>query len=698
MARKEIPGPAWDENQVLVRTTRSVVSAGTERMILDLAKKSLLGKALSRPDLVRQFLAKMKREGMAAAFGKAMAKLDTPVPVGYSAAGVVLETGSAVEGLREGMLVACGGARYANHADLIAVPRRLCVPVPTGVTDEDAAFTTVGAIAMQGVRQLSPDVGEVHVVLGLGLIGMLTAQILQASGCRVLGFDPDPHKRNMAAGLQVETCTAEALEQRTLAATQGHGADGVVLAASTRSNDPIETAARLCRSKGRVVILGMVGLEVPRQPFYEKELELKLSMSYGPGRYDPVYEEKGVDYPYGHVRWTEQRNMSAFLDLVAQEKVRPAGLVTHRFPFEQALDAYQLLESGAGYVGIVLEYGDSPDRARTMRRLTPFQPVPGKPMVALVGAGSFARAVLMPRLRRLGVPVLGVATASAVTAEHAADRLGAELVSTDYRELVADDRVDAVFVLTRHDQHAQQVIFALERGKHVFCEKPLAINEEQLAALAETAAASTGQLMVGFNRRFSSHAARVRAHFADRGPLHMVYRINAGEIPPGSWLQDTTRGGGRIVGEACHFIDLMSFVTGAPPLSVRAHAARHGREDLPDRDDMTAVIEFGDGSIGTLHYLAGGSAALPKEYLEVHAGGRSAVCNDFRRTTLGDGARKRRFRTRGQDKGFDAELRAFLGSLQEGEPAIALDSLLATTRATFAIETSLRTGETVALA
>jgi len=698
MNREHVPDPALDAQKVLIRTTRSLISSGTEKMILEIAKKSLVGKAVSRPDLVKRVVRKIRTEGLAATWKKVTAKLDQPVPVGYSATGVVLDRGSGTSHLTPGTRVACAGARHANHADVIAVPHRLCVPVPDGVSDEDAAFTTVGAIAMQGVRQAQPGIGEVFVVSGLGLLGLITVQILKAAGCVVLGQDPDRTKMELARELGADGCEDDEIRDLAARITQGAGVDGVIITAATKSSAPIHLAGELCRQKGRVVVVGLVGMDVPRDLYYAKELDLRLSMSYGPGRYDPNYEERGNDYPYGYVRWTEQRNMASFLQLVSEGKVTPGRLVTHRFPFDRALEAYRLLEEGSGYIGIILEYDAEVAPTQSVRVGRALRPASGELGVAMIGAGSFAKGVLFPRIKKRGVPIIGVATGTGISAAHTAKSLGAELAATDYHEVLADDRVQVAFVLTRHHLHAQQTSDALRASKHVFVEKPLAITPAGLDQVRQAAQEGSTQIMVGFNRRFSSHARRIREALGGRGPLGMIYRVNAGRIPIDSWIQNPEEGGGRVIGEVCHFVDLLGFFAGDRPVRVQARVVRSGAQDVPDRDNLTTVIEYADGSLGTIHYFADGSGAVAKEYVEIHGGGRSAILDDFRQTTLAIGDAKQTHRSKGQDKGFDTEIDAFFESIRSGTPAIPFEELDRTTRVTFAIEESLRAGEPVEIA
>lgn len=743
----EVPAPQCAPGSVVVRTRFSVISAGTEKMLMELAKKSLLAKARARPDLVKRVVAKARVEGVGPALRKALAKLDEPVSLGYSASGDVVEAGAEAGGLRPGDRVAVGGGGYATHAEFNFVPRNLCVRVPEGVSHADAAFATVGAVAVQGVRQASPLLGEHVVVIGLGLLGLLTVQVLKANGCAVLGVDLDSNRADLAKKLGADAVAVSDVEGASEAFTSGRGADAVIIAAASSDNGPIETAARVSRQKGRVVAVGLVGLDVPRDAFFRKELDLRLSMSYGPGRYDPAYEEGGADYPLPYVRFTEQRNMESFLYLVEQGKVTPQALVTHVEPFENALDAYAALigaDAGAGDrdadakpLGVLLEYPtDAPlvrsvplapyeDRGtRETRRGTgsrdgtgPRQETgsrdgarprhearPRHMHVGFVGAGAFARSVLLPEIgRRRDVRLAGVCTATGRSAQQAAQRFGFAFATTDDARVLDDPDTDAVFVATRHDSHAALAAAALRAGKHVFVEKPLCIREEEMgeveAALADARRAGRDPcLMVGFNRRFSPHGRALRTGFGERGraPLVVSYRVNAGAVPDQSWVQDPAVGGGRIVGEACHFVDFCGAVVGSEPIAVWATAVSGDRASAVSPDSVVLNVEYACGSLASIQYLAGGHRDLPKERCEVLGGGRAALVDDFRATRFFGSGRGVRGR---QDKGFAAELEAFFATCANGGPwPISWESMIATHRVCFAAVRSAKTGERVVVA
>lgn len=704
----DVPAPALRGGGAVVQTATSLVSAGTERMIVELAKKSLLGKAAARPDLVRKVIDKIKTEGLGPTMTKVFAKLDTPIPLGYSCAGTVVETGSA-SGLRAGERVACAGAGYATHAEFNFVPRNLCVPLPASVSFEDAAYATLGSIALQGVRQADLRLGESVAVIGLGLLGLLTVQLLKASGCRVIGSDLDPQRCQLAKDLGADETIGPGLAEAALGFSNGHGVDAVIITAATSSNEPIEIAAEACRTKGRVVIVGLVGMDVPRDPFYKKELDLRLSMSYGPGRYDPAYEEAGHDYPYAYVRWTEQRNIEAFLDLVAAGKVTPSRLTTHRFAIDEALKAYDLLggKTGERSLGIVIEY-PSPEAGATIeppsRRVSlpaAVKPVSGRLGIGFLGAGNFAKSVLLPALgRRDDVQLTGICTATGMSGVETGKRHGFRFAATDLGELLNDPATNAVFIATQHHTHADFICRALEAGKSVFCEKPLCTTREQLERIERTVAGLPQPgpcLMVGFNRRFSPHAAAVREAFRSRSsPLVVNYRVNAGMAPRDSWVQDPDRGGGRIVGEVCHFVDLAEFLVGSNPVKVYADSIRTAdRRDVAE-DSLVVTLGYADGSLATIQYLAHGSGQVPKERGEVCADGATAVIDNFRQTAF-FGSRGRGVNGK-QDKGFDAELAAFVTAMRAGAAwPIPFESLARTTRVTFAILESLAAGQPVSL-
>ena len=689
----DVPAPGVGPGGLLVATRVSLISSGTEKQLTDLARSSLAGKAMARPDLVRRVLRNVGRDGLRPTMEKVFSKLDTPIPLGYSIAGTVIEAGREVTGFAAGDRVASAGAAIANHAEINAVPRNLAIRIPDGVSDEDASFVTLGAIALQGLRQAAPTLGETFVVIGLGLIGLLTVQLLKANGCRVIGFDPNRERTALAITLGADLAISDDLHVAVISFTGGVGADGVMVTASTKSSEPANAAAEVSRLKGRVVIVGLVGMSLDREAFYKRELDLRLSMSYGPGRHDPAYEIDGHDYPLPFVRWTENRNMSAFLALVAAGKVTPAKLVTHRFTLAAAMDAYAIMARGEPHLAMLLscDGAQAIKVSRTVGRAA-LRSSQGAPRVAFIGFGNYARGVLVPALKKAGDATLAtVVTATGLSAAHAGEKHGFATVSTDAASVLADAEIDAVFVVTRHDTHASLVASALAAGKHVFCEKPLAVDDAGLAQVCDAAQDSNTQLLVGFNRRFSPMLVEARAALHPRvGPLVMLYRVNAGTISGDSWIH-REEGGGRIIGEICHFIDAMVFMSGAHPIEVSAQSAR-GHADA-----VSILIRLSDGSTGTIVYSSLGDPTVPKEHVEVFAAGCVVQIDDFRvlRVTRGG---KVQTRKGAQDKGQVAMMRAFLAAMRAGGPSpIPLLDLRAVTETTFAIEDALRTGAVVAI-
>jgi polar amino acid transport system substrate-binding protein len=586
---------------------------------------------------------------------------------------------------------------------VVAVPRNLAVKIPEGVSFEEAAFTTLGAIAMQGVRQAKVSLGESVAVVGLGLLGQLTVQLLKAAGCRVIGLDINERQFDLAREFGADACVvsgagaAETVESLT----RGIGCDAVILTAGTSSNAPMEFAIKVARKKGRVVVVGAVGMDLPRSPFYEKELEITISCSYGPGRYDPTYEEGGHDYPVGYVRWTERRNMEAVLDLVAAGRLNVKRIITHRIPITEASRAYDMITGKIEepYIGIVLTYPDRGDAAlvRSVKVGSAPSPKQGALAVGFIGAGSFAQSYLLPPAKSAGVGLVSVATSTSVNARSVAEKFGFAEASTDTGAMLARGDIDAIFIATRHDSHGRYVLDALGAGKQVFVEKPLAINREELATIRSLAESRNDRIMVGFNRRFSDPLLAMKKHFTGVAePLVMVYRVNAGYIPPESWVQGEEQGG-RIIGEGCHFIDCMQFMTGARPVSVYAAAIGSQNERQRNADSVSITIRFSDGSVGTLLYLANGDPSIPKEYFEVFGGGRTAIMDNFREVTLAQGRKTKSEKFSG-DKGHTAEVKTTLTAMKDGKPMpIGFESLHDTTLATFAAVESLASGEVVML-
>jgi predicted dehydrogenase/threonine dehydrogenase-like Zn-dependent dehydrogenase len=695
----EVPVPALGAGHILIANVASVISAGTEKMVIDLARKSLLGKARERPDQVRRLWDKARQEGLGSALRAARARLDEPITMGYASSGIVLEAGDGVQEFKPGDRVASNGP----HAGVVCVPKNLCARVPDNVSFEHAAFTVLGAIALNGVRLSRATLGETVFVIGLGLVGQLAVALLKAAGCRVIGTDLDTSKCDLAIKMGATLARPGLAASHIEAVTGGLGADAVVITASTQSNGPIELAAAAVRKKGRVVLVGVVGLALDRRPFYFKEAEFVVSCSYGPGRYDPAYEEGGHDYPAAYVRWTEQRNMEAVLNLMASGGLDVSALITHRFPVEQAERAYALIERGAEpYLGIVLQYPHE-EREKLQRQIalpvhTATKPAQAKIGIAVLGVGNFARTTLLPELKKCeGFRPVTLCSASGLSSSHYGPRFGFAVASSDEKQTIRRDDVDAVFILTRHHQHAEQIIAALNADKHVFCEKPLCLSEDELRNIVRTHGAKSQCIVtVGYNRRFAAMARQLKNFFADaHEPLVMHYRVNAGYITPDHWVHDPEQGGGRIIGEVCHFVDFMMFLTGAAPARVSAHTLPNNQRY---RDDNVVVtLTFPDGSSGTITYVANGDKGFSKERVEVFGGGAVAVLDDFRRLELLRGGRKQVVKSRWrQDKGHRGELEAFLAAARNGtSPPIPFRDIVAVSLTTFAIIESLRRGETV---
>ena len=677
-AVEDVPAPQVRDGYVLIRTQASIVSAGTERMLVDFGRANLIDKARQQPERVKEVMDKVRTDGLATTVDAVRSKLSRPITLGYANAGIVLAVGRGVTDLAPGDHVASNGP----HAEVVSVPRNLVVKAPerdgAPLPAEEAAFAPIGAIALQGVRLAAPTIGERVVVTGLGLIGLLTVQLLRAQGCKVLGIDLDPARLELARELGASTVDVAGGTDPVAAAasfTGGAGVDAVILTASTSSSEPIRQAAQMCRKRGRIVLVGMTGLELQRADFYEKELSFQVSCSYGPGRYDPAYEEQGHDYPPGFVRWTAGRNFESFLDLVADGKVQLAPLVTHRYPLPDAATAYDTLSEDAATLGIALQYPAPehlPDDRLTRRQITRVKARErtGQPRVAVIGAGNYTQQVLLPALAETAAVLDTVVSQGGATAAQAAKRFGFARASTDLDAVFEDEGIDALFITTRHDTHADLTLRALAAGKHVYVEKPLALTQEQVGHIADllddVAARGEGPLlMVGFNRRFSPLTVRLqRALRPMRAPRAVVITVNAGQLPAEHWTQDSEVGGGRIIGEACHFVDLARHLVGHPITDV--HAATL---DSPTGDSTSLQFAFADGSIATVHYLANGDRSYPKERVEVFCAGTVVRVDNFRSLTGFGHPSLKRVRLRSQDKGHRAAVAAFVDTVRSGGPA-----------------------------
>lgn len=641
----DIPKPQIKPGQVLIRTYRSLISAGTERMLIDFGKAGLINKARQQPEKVRMVLDKIKSDGLLATFDAVKNKLDTPLPMGYCNVGEVLEIASDVTEFSVGDLVVSNG----YHAELVVVPKNLCVKLPTNVDIESAAFAVLGAISLQGIRLLQPTLGETIAVTGMGLLGLLAVQLLRANGCKVLALDFDTARLELAKQFGAETVDLNQQDPVNIAEnfTQGRGIDGVLITASTKSNDPVHQAAQMCRKRGRIVLVGVTGLELSRADFYEKELSFQVSCSYGPGRYDKNYEERGQDYPFAYVRWTEQRNIEAVLEMMARNALDVKPFISHHFSLEQAADAYQLISEKKPSLGIILEY-NSPEivsheklKIPTIKISTPKHSAETseKIKIGFIGSGNYATQILIPAFSKNSATLFGVASQTGTSAVHVARKFGIKNVTTNTQELLQNPDVNTIVITTRHDSHAELTCQALAAGKHVFVEKPLALNHSELATIQtayETAKAndSTKLLMVGFNRRFSPHVTQMKSLLKNiTEPKTIIITVNPGFIPTDHWTQHKSVGGGRIAGEACHFIDLMRHLVGQPIIEYKTTKMGKINNINTSDDKATITLAFADGSFGSIHYFSNGAKSFPKERIEIFCGGKILQLNNFRKLT-----------------------------------------------------------------
>jgi predicted dehydrogenase/threonine dehydrogenase-like Zn-dependent dehydrogenase len=712
IAITEVPAPKLLPGCVLVRIAASLVSAGTERASSEFAGKNLLQKAKARPDLVNEVLNKVRRDGFLSAVSAVRCRLDQPGTPGYSSAGTIVEVGEGVTDLRVGDRVACAGAGYAVHAELACVPRLLVARIPSeaAISFEEAAFTTVGAVALHGIRTADVKLGDVVAVIGLGLLGQLTVQMLKAAGCRVLGMDLVSLRAQLALRLGADGVSTSADEFRDLCSrfSGANGADEVLITAETPSSGPVNLAAELARDRGVVVAVGTVGMDIQRKLYYEKEIDFRISRSYGPGRYDTAYEQKGRDYPIGHVRWTETRNMEAFIQFLAVGKLDVRALITHRFSIDNARSAYELIggKSAEASLGVLITYPENLEASKENRRLELVKSraaTSGEESVAigLLGAGSFATGTLIPAMKQIkGVQLVGVCAANGSHSRHAGEKFGFHYCVTDAQEIIADPNVNTIVVATRHHLHATQVLAALKAAKHIFCEKPLCLAEDELSEIVRTygRAIKKPLLMVGFNRRFAPMAVRMKSFLDEiHEPLALHYRINAGAVPLGHWVQDPEQGGGRIIGEVCHFVDLLTFMAGALPTEVQTRPLANSGQYADD--NVVIALQFANGSQGTISYLANGDRTYSKERLEIFGGGAVAVLDDFRRLELIRHGRKQVFRSRlRQDKGHRTQWQAFAQAIQSGgESPISFEEIVSATLSTLCAVDSRSSGRPAAV-
>lgn len=682
----DVPVPAVTANSVLIRSSKTLISAGTERMVVDFGRAGWLDKARQQPDKVRMVFEKVKTDGLVSTIDTVASKLDQSLPLGYCNVGSVTELGAGVHDLVVGDRLVSNG----QHAEYVCVSRNLCAKVPNGVSDEHAVFAVLGAIGLQGIRLVQPTLGECVVVTGLGLIGLLTVQILRSHGCRVLGLDFDAERLAIAEGFGAETVNLQQGQDPISVAqsfSRGRGVDAVIISASSESNEPVSQAATMCRKRGRIVLVGVTGLELSRADFYEKELSFQVSCSYGPGRYDKEYEEKGNDYPVGFVRWTEQRNFEAVLDLISSGQLDLDPLITHRYSIGQAGDAYESLVSDRTALGIILEY-ESGEGGRSDRVVDPLiiPAAAGKtsatPVIGVIGAGNYAGRMLMPVFHRAGASMRALVSNGGVSAAHYGKKFGFATVATDASAVFSDPDISLVVVATRHDSHAEYVLSAIEAGKNVFVEKPLCLTKDELSSIEEAIARKPVMLMVGFNRRFSPLVVRMRELVSmSSAPKSLAMTVNAGSIPADHWTRDPEVGGGRIIGEACHFVDLLRHVADSPIADRSIVSVKASEAGDAAAESAMINLKFADGSIGAIQYLTNGNRRFPKERLEAFVDGKVLRLDNFRRL---DGwgwsgfSRKKLWR---QDKGHQACIEAMFAAMQNGvEPPISIQEIFEVSR------------------
>lgn len=692
----EVPQPSLSQGQVLIENAFSLISAGTERSTVKVAKASLIGKAKHRPDLVAQVLQNIKKEGLMATLDKVRTKLDSLKALGYSTAGTVIASMDSMGKFLPGDRVACAGQDYASHADIVSVPQNLVAKIPDGVSMEEASFTTLGAIALQGVRQANPTLGERVCVIGLGLLGQITCQLVKANGCQVFGIDLSDRLITLAKELGIEKALNRNDPNLRVACeefTKGIGFDSVIITAAAPSNDPIELSSEILKKKGSVVIVGAVKMDIPRDPhFYRKELDLKMSCSYGPGRYDEKYEELGMDYPIAYVRWTEQRNMETFLELLRSKKIDIKPLISHVFNIVDAEKAYDIVlgKNPEPHIGILLQYkpDSKPYKSLVSLKSDPIQDI----NIGFIGAGSFAQSYLIPNVKRLQVSLDVVVTSKGITAKNVADKFGFNSCSTDIKDVMENEKINSIFIATPHSSHTKLAIAALKARKSVFVEKPLATSYKQLMEITEVKKENNYLLMVGFNRRFAPISVQIKKSFENvEEPIVVNVRVNAGFIPKDHWTQIKEIGGGRIIGEMCHFIDLMQYFTDSEPIRVFSECINSSNGKITNEDNIAVVVKFKNGSVGNLTYLANGDKSLAKENIEIFGAGKVGVIKDFREGYLYENNKMKKLSSVG--KGHKEELEAFLSAIRAGNDApIPFQSIYLTTLTTLKIVDSLNTG------
>ena len=696
---EEMPEPVCPENGILVRNQYSLISAGTERSSVEKAQSSLLTRIKKQPEDVKLVLEFLKKEGIKSTLNRVQNKLDSFKVLGYSSAGIVLESGC--KEFTVGDRVACAGAGYANHAEVVAIPKNLATKIPDNVDLEDAAFTTLAAIAMQGVRQAEPQIGDNVAVIGLGLIGLITVQILKANGVNVIGLDINTDNFELAKNLGAERTVLSNNDAIDVSRSFSNGMllDSVLITAATDSNQPIELAMQMTRKKGKVVIVGAVGMNVPRGPFYLKEIDLRISSSYGPGRYDSSYEELGIDYPYAYARWTENRNMQSVLKLLSSNSINFKKITTHTFGLKEAKSAYDLITGkvSSKYLGILLKYDEVKERTR-IKKVSIHSNKKSNLGFSFVGLGSFAQNHILPTLLNSGLSPIGVANQNPATSKSVAEKNKFNFFATDYKEVINDTNTDMVFCATRHDSHSKIVVDSIKSGKPIFVEKPLAVNSTQLKEIVDEYNKKPVNIMCGFNRRFSESFINIKKYFEGSNyPITMIYRINAGFIPKDHWVQHSGQGG-RIIGEVCHFIDTMVYVNGSLPTKIFAeNVSSNSSSEIFDRDNVVINIKFLNGSIGTIIYTSTGASQLSKEYFEAHTERKSCIMDNFESVSLISSNEKKVLKYDG-DKGIKSEVKAFVDSIKNGTKSpIEFEEIAKVTESTFAVIESLETGRPIFL-
>ena len=681
---EELPTPTVKSGSVLIKTTHSLVSLGTEKMLVDFGKAGFLAKAKAQPDKVKMVIDKVKTEGLMTTIESVRNKLDTPLPLGYCNVGEVIAVGRGVDNFKIGERVASNG----NHAEIVCIPKNLVVKIPENVSNQEAAFTVIGSIGLQGIRLVNPTMGETIVVVGLGLIGLLTAQMLQANGCEVIGYDLSDDKVELAKKLGISAFNNREINPAdwVVSHTNGIGADGVIITASAKTDQIISDAATMCRKRGRVVLVGVVGLNINRADFYTKEISFQVSSSYGPGRYDEDYEKKGIDYPIGFVRWTENRNFETVLQLIASNKIDVNALITERIPLAEFDKIYGDMGSNQSIASIMV-YDSSKEHNTTKVELEKKAFTAGKPVIGLIGAGNFSRMTMLPALKKAGVQLKYIASAGGLNGTDLAKKYGANFSTTDYQDILNDADTNTFVISTQHGSHAHFVKEGLKANKHVFVEKPLAINQEQLNDIVSAYKKSQGSIMVGFNRRFSPHSLKIKS-FLGTEPMHVIATMNAGFIPPEVWVHDMENGGGRIIGEACHYIDLISYLTGSEVTEVCMNAM--GQNPSSNTDNASILLKYANGSTGVINYFSNGSKKYSKERIEVYSLNRTFVIDNFRKSTAFGQSGFKGLKT-SIDKGHSAQFSAYLKSLERGNgPLIPMKSIVNTTKASLAAIESLQ--------